>query len=115
MRPTTAAGGPAGAANACSRAANTFSVVSWSVVRSSFQLAMGPPWRRLGEWSGGRLRVAHFGRRAMLRAPKERPPMTKHECAVCGYVYDPEVGDDEQGIPPGTPFANLPDDWHCPV
>ena len=41
--------------------------------------------------------------------------MTKHECAVCGYVYDPERGDDSQNVPPGTPFANLPDDWTCPV
>ena len=41
--------------------------------------------------------------------------MEKHECAVCGYVYDPEVGDDSQGIPPGTPFANLPETWSCPV
>ncbi len=41
--------------------------------------------------------------------------MTKHECAVCGYVYDPEIGDDSQDIPPGTPFANLPDEWICPV
>jgi rubredoxin len=41
--------------------------------------------------------------------------MTKHECAVCGYVYDPERGDDTQDVPAGTPFANLPEDWTCPV
>jgi len=33
---------------------------------------------------------------------------------MCGYVYDPEVGDSQGGIPPGTPFEDLPDDWHCP-
>jgi rubredoxin len=29
-------------------------------------------------------------------------------------VYDPAVGDDSRGIPPGTSFAELPDDWCCP-
>lgn len=36
-------------------------------------------------------------------------------CSVCGYVYDPVVGDEERGIPQGTPFVNLPEDWECPV
>ena len=38
----------------------------------------------------------------------------KYVCSVCGYVYDPELGDEKQGIAPGTPFEELPDDWHCP-
>ena len=38
----------------------------------------------------------------------------KYVCSVCGYVYDPAVGDEKQGIPAGTPFEELPDDWHCP-
>ncbi len=37
----------------------------------------------------------------------------KYECP-CGYVYDPEEGDYEHGIDPGTSFENLPDDWLCP-
>lgn len=41
--------------------------------------------------------------------------MTKWECTVCGYVYDPEVGDPESGIQPGIAFEDLPDDWVCPV
>jgi rubredoxin/flavin reductase (DIM6/NTAB) family NADH-FMN oxidoreductase RutF len=41
--------------------------------------------------------------------------MAKYECNVCGYVYDPELGDPEGGITPGTPFEDLPDDWVCPV
>jgi len=41
--------------------------------------------------------------------------MAQYECTVCGYIYDPARGDDSQNIPPGTPFANLPDDWVCPV
>lgn len=38
-----------------------------------------------------------------------------YRCTVCGYVYDPEEGDSEAGIDPGTPFEELPDDWNCPV
>jgi len=40
--------------------------------------------------------------------------LEKWVCTVCGYVYDPEVGDPENGIAPGTDFADLPDDWVCP-
>jgi len=46
---------------------------------------------------------------------KEEKTMTKHVCTVCGYVYDPEKGDPESGIPPGVTFEDLPDDWTCPV
>ncbi len=41
--------------------------------------------------------------------------MAKYKCTVCGYVYDPENGDPDGGIKPGTPFEDLPDDWVCPV
>lgn len=41
--------------------------------------------------------------------------MRKYVCAVCGYVYDPEAGDPDNGIAPGTPFEKLPDTWVCPV
>ena len=41
--------------------------------------------------------------------------MSKYECTVCGSVYDPELGDPEGGIAPGTPFEELPEDWVCPV
>ena len=41
--------------------------------------------------------------------------LAKYKCSVCGYVYDPEKGDPESDIAPGTPFENLPDDWVCPV
>lgn len=40
--------------------------------------------------------------------------MMKFECDACGYIYDPAVGDPESGIPAGTAFADLPDDWSCP-
>ena len=41
--------------------------------------------------------------------------MDRYECGVCGYIYDPETGDPENDIPPGTAFEDLPDDWTCPV
>ena len=40
--------------------------------------------------------------------------MRKYICVPCGYIYDPELGDPDNGIPPGTPFEELPDDWTCP-
>src|SRR3954447_26925293 len=36
-------------------------------------------------------------------------------CTSCGFVYDPDEGDPDGGIPPGTPFDQIPDDWFCPV
>ena len=41
--------------------------------------------------------------------------MAKYECTVCGYIYDPQLGDPDGGIKPGTPFEEIPDDWVCPV
>ncbi|MGD2141917.1 MAG: rubredoxin [Candidatus Bathyarchaeota archaeon] len=41
--------------------------------------------------------------------------MSKWECTVCGYIYDPSEGDPDGGIDPGTPFEKLPNDWVCPV
>jgi rubredoxin len=40
--------------------------------------------------------------------------MEKYVCDICGYVYDPELGDPDNGIAPGTAFSDLPDDWLCP-
>ena len=40
--------------------------------------------------------------------------MEKCECTACGYIYNPEEGDPENGIKPGTHFEDLPDDWVCP-
>ena len=40
--------------------------------------------------------------------------MAKWECLVCGYIYDPVVGDPDKGVAPGTAFEDIPDDWVCP-
>jgi rubredoxin len=41
--------------------------------------------------------------------------MRKYQCNLCGYVYDPEVGDSDGGILAGTPFEDLPPNWICPL
>ena len=41
--------------------------------------------------------------------------MAKYVCNVCGYVYDEELGDTDNGIPAGTKFEDLGDDWVCPL
>ena len=40
--------------------------------------------------------------------------MTKYQCTVCMYIYDPEEGDPTSDIEPGTAFEDLPEDWTCP-
>jgi len=40
---------------------------------------------------------------------------TVYSCSICGFQYDPEEGDPSLGIPPGTSFEDLPDDWKCPI
>ena len=39
----------------------------------------------------------------------------KYICTVCDFIYDPEIGDPEGGIEPGTQFVDIPDDWVCPL
>ena len=41
--------------------------------------------------------------------------MKKYVCDVCGYIYDPEQGDPDNGVAPGTAFEDIPDDWTCPL
>ena len=45
----------------------------------------------------------------------KRPTMKKYKCEVCGYIYDPQLGDPDNGIEPGTAFEDLPEDWVCPL
>ena len=41
--------------------------------------------------------------------------MQKYVCSICGYVYDPAIGDPDSGIAAGTLFDDIPDNWVCPV
>lgn len=45
----------------------------------------------------------------------EAVKMAKYRCTVCGYIYDPELGDPDGSIKPGIPFEALPDGWVCPI
>ena len=46
---------------------------------------------------------------------EDEKDMRKYVCVTCGWIYDPAEGDTENGVPPGTPFNSLPDDWTCPA
>ena len=41
--------------------------------------------------------------------------MKKYVCDICGYIYDPEKGDPDSGIAPGTVSEDIPEDWVCPL
>ncbi|HHU11669.1 MAG TPA: rubredoxin [Clostridiaceae bacterium] len=41
--------------------------------------------------------------------------MSKYICDLCGYVYDPEIGDPDNDVAPGTAFEQLPEEWVCPL
>ena len=40
--------------------------------------------------------------------------MEKYKCSGCDYIYDPVIGDPDNGVEPGTSFEDIPDDWVCP-
>jgi rubredoxin len=44
-------------------------------------------------------------------------PEKTYQCQMsnCGFLYDPDRGNKKTKIPPGTEFADLPEDWHCPL
>jgi len=50
-----------------------------------------------------------------VKEVKEAPKMAKYKCTICGYIYDPALGDPDSGIKPGTPFESIPDSWTCPI
>lgn len=41
--------------------------------------------------------------------------MKKYVCLACGYIYDPELGDPDNGVNEGTSWENVPEDWVCPL
>ena len=45
----------------------------------------------------------------------ETTTTTRWICESCGFIYDPDDGDPDGGIPPGTAFDDIPDSWFCPV
>ena len=51
----------------------------------------------------------------VYKRQRRNKPMEVYVCDVCGYRYDPAVGDPDNGIAPGTAFEDLPEDWVCPL
>ena len=41
--------------------------------------------------------------------------MQKYVCIVCDYIYDPQIGDPDNRVAPGTAFEDIPDEWVCPI
>ncbi len=60
-------------------------------------------------------RIGNMFSRKLKSKKKERNLMKKYKCKVCGYIYDPEVGDPDSGVAAGTAFEDIPEDWVCPL
>jgi rubredoxin len=41
--------------------------------------------------------------------------LDKYQCTICGWIYDPEKGDPDNNVTPGTAFEDIPDSWKCPI
>ena len=57
----------------------------------------------------------HVRLRRVMSSSTNAETATRWICESCGYVYDPERGDPDGGIPPGTAFEDIPDNWSCPM
>lgn len=76
------------------------------------------PSRRIALCAKYKIKILYYdeiyGMIVAHNAKKEGYIMSKYQC-VCGYIYDPELGDPDNGVAPGTAFEDVPDDWTCPV
>jgi rubredoxin len=50
-----------------------------------------------------------------LSVKRRKEIMKKYVCLACGYIYDPEMGDPDNGVDAGTTWENVPEDWVCPL
>jgi len=66
--------------------------------------------------SGGTPRTAatYIEKKPKAKLGKEDHEMKKYKCLMCGYIYEPTVGDPDNGVAAGIAFEDLPDDWTCP-
>jgi len=60
-------------------------------------------------------KAASFIEESVKAEPKKHKALSRYVCSICGYTYDPSTGDPGNGVPPGTPFEDLPADWACPI
>jgi len=66
-------------------------------------------------WTGRDRRVAHGPDDNLPGVSTETAAKQLYICGSCGFIYDPDDGDPDGGIPPGTAFEEIPDSWFCPV
>ncbi len=85
--------------------------------RSTITVAAGRGVAGFSGTSAASLDDACHRRPSLLSAPVEASTGTKqlYICTSCGFIYDPAEGDPDGGVPPGTAFEDIPDDWFCPV
>ncbi len=57
----------------------------------------------------------YVGNQSIKQESMEVKKMDKYVCTVCGYIYEPEQGDPDNGVAPGTAFKDVPEDWVCPI
>ena len=89
-------------------------------VQSPTEIKAFGGWQRCADENVAQKCDAHLAvnnAEALLSFYKRKGEITmdKYFCNPCGYTYDPEKGDPEHGIKPGTAFEDLPDDWCCPI
>lgn len=61
-----------------------------------------------------RTAATYIKEKSKLKPVRGDKEMKKYKCSICGYIYDPAVGDPDNGVAAGTAFEDLPDDWVCP-
>jgi len=61
-----------------------------------------------------RTAATYIEKKPKAKLEKGDQKMKKYKCLMCGYIYDPAVGDPDNGVAAGTAFEDLPDDWVCP-
>lgn len=61
-----------------------------------------------------RTAATYIGKKPKIKLENGDREMKKYKCLMCGYIYDPTVGDPDNGVTAGTAFDDLPDDWTCP-
>ena len=61
-----------------------------------------------------RTAATYIEKKPKVKSEKGKRKMKKYKCLMCGYIYDPAVGDADNGVAAGTAFEDLPDDWTCP-
>jgi len=61
-----------------------------------------------------RTAATYIEKKPKVKSVQGAKNMKKYKCLMCGYIYDPDVGDTENGVEAGTAFEDLPDDWVCP-